>query len=619
MKLPSLAGLAAVSTMVVACGGAPLVGGGTSPFGEWNDDQGASAAALWSRLKGAPVVRSADVAVGVANGKLIGVPLDGSAKWTTSYALDARPVLTGSLVVATGGGNIVAFDAKSGQKVWTAASPGSLRGAGDDGALTAVVLGHGKGSLLVVVSRDGRVVSRTETDVSLGTPAMLSGVVFVPWGSQYVSAIDAKSGSELARILVREKTSHAWTAGGHLYFGEVGIFRFDDKTRFASQNRASHVTVPPRELAGSPTLFSAPETKFPIIAGARDRIRLYARAADREGALTLDSGRYFATYYRLVMGLRAERGQLTWALARPADVIGGVAGSGVMAVCDASGKIAVIDAQTGGVARELDAGEALQSCVVGMDELRVPHAAAPPLAQQLADVLGKKDAELATAHRLLLRELATLEDEVATKALIDLVSDSKTPVPVAADARTSLAGRRNGGRFMIEALGRHYDFLSDVLIPPPSGPIAQALGRMKEPGAAQVLVLHLLDPATPDADLRHIAAALATVARPDDAKELRQFFAMYHGTAQGDDQELAVTSVAQALLRVGGKDGKATVDAALARGSMAETLKARIQSVLEANTHPKDGAGDASKDAATSKPVAKPDPKPDAKKKPPAK
>ena len=48
---------------------------------------------------------------------------------------------------------------------------------------------------------------------------------------------------------------------------------------------------------------------------------------------------------------------------------------------------------------------------------------------------------------------------------------------------------------MLESLARHYDFLKDVLRPPPVGPLADALAGMKETRAAPALVSHLFDPA----------------------------------------------------------------------------------------------------------------------------
>lgn len=610
--------------LCVGCGGAGGVGGGSSAFGEWNDDQGASAASLWGRLKDASVARGTDVAVGVAGGKIIGVPLDGGPRWTFAHALASRPVLAGGLVVGTGGGSVFALDAKTGKLAWSVdsvyrtdgQSEGVLRGAGDDGALTALTLGMEHGSALLVVEREGKVVRRIDTDKSLGVPAIVGGIAFVPWGTQYLSAIDAKSGDEVGRILVREKTSRAWANGGHVYFGEAGMFRFDDKTRFASVNRASHVNLPARELPGTPVLFTPPETKTPLVAGARDRIRLYAQpAAATDGTLGLSASRYYATYFRVVMGFEGTRGQLAWVKTLGADVIGGAAGDASVALCSADGKVSLFDGRSGGVARELEMGEALQACVVQLDGLRVTATPAGSLAQQLADSLVHKDADLATAQRLLLRELAALEDEVATKVLIELLVDPKTPVPVAADARVALAGRRNGSRFMIEALARHYDYLKDVLVPPPSGPIAQALAQIKDPASPAPLASHLLDPATPEADLRHVAGALAVVAREAELPALKQFFAMNHGMADTEETENAVVSVGQGILRLGGKDGRALVERAAAQPTTSDTLRPKLKALIEAK-------GAASAGAAAAQGPTKPEdekPAADPKKAPPVK
>ena len=103
-----------------------------------------------------------------------------------------------------------------------------------------------------------------------------------------------------------------------------------------------------------------------------------------------------------------------------------------------------------------------------------------------------EDPQLVVPQKLLLNELAASEDPTATQALIALVSDPRTSPDLIELARQSLAGRRNGAAFMQAALQRHYDFLKDVLRPPPVGPMAQALAGMKAKAAAPVLAAHLL-------------------------------------------------------------------------------------------------------------------------------
>src|SRR5262249_36145345 len=154
----------------------------------------------------------------------------------------------------SGGGELFAIDAVRGTRLWARPTGGlALHGAGDDGAVTVVTLtgAGGRGSMLLAISRDGGVVRQIETEKQLGIPAVLGRVAFVRGASQYVSAIDLSSGDEIGRLVLREKTSRAWTENHALYFGEVGIFKFDYKIRNASQGGATHVGLPLRELPGT--------------------------------------------------------------------------------------------------------------------------------------------------------------------------------------------------------------------------------------------------------------------------------------------------------------------------------------------------------------------------------
>jgi outer membrane protein assembly factor BamB len=141
---------------------------------------------------------------------------------------------------------------------------------------------------------------------------------------------------------------------------------------------------------------------------------------------------------------------------------------------------------------------------------------------------------------------------------------------------------------MIAALERHYDFLKDVLSPPPVGPIAQALAAMNEKSAAPLLASHLLDPADTSDDVRQSALALVSLGGPAEVPILKQFFAMYRDVPD-DEAELsdAVASVGQALLKQGGTDGRATVDLALSHGFTNAATKAKLQAILEASSAPK--------------------------------
>ena len=139
---------------------------------------------------------------------------------------------------------------------------------------------------------------------------------------------------------------------------------------------------------------------------------------------------------------------------------------------------------------------------------------------------------------------------------------------------------------MEAALARHYDFLKDVLRAPPVGPIAQALGAMKEKAAAPLLASHLLDPADTDDDVRQAAAALAVVAGPPSCPTLREFFGMYRASAADDDMAAAVVSVGQALAAAGDKASRAQVEAAAADATTVPYARDRLGALLSADPVP---------------------------------
>lgn len=553
---------------------------------DWLDDGGKSIASVYQRLRDAVPEAHADVAVAVAGSgdKILGLPLGGGAPWTFAHAVDTRPLVAGGVVVVSGGGEVVALDAKSGKKLWARPSGGMpLLGAGDDGRTTALTFNRAGTSTLLVVARDGQVRQQLETQRDIGSPAVLGGVVFVPWASQYVSALDASTGEELGRVVLRDKVTHATTIGNALYFGEATWVRFDEKIPTASSGGASRVAIPSRELPGTPRLRAPGTEKVPPVAGARDRDRLFARpvAGDRAG-VSIDAGRFYASYFQLVMGFDAGRGNLVWVHTHGDDVIGGEAVPGGIALCDASGKLTVLDAASGGVAVEQSFGEPIKSCVVHADAFRAPagKGARGSLATQIQEALASKEAQLATGQRLLLRELATQVDDSATKTLIDIASDSRAAPVLVADARAAIASRRNGASHMLAALGRHYDYLKDVLASPPVGPIADALAAMKEQKAAGLLAWSLLDPAITDDDVKRAAAALTVLATKEELPALRGFFAMYRGTAETEEISSAVLSVATAILRLDPKDGRAALEEATKDGATTDSIRPRLEAIL---------------------------------------
>ena len=583
---------AAVSIVALACG---LLGGcgggdhGRPPLfsTDWLDDQGKSIGEVQARLRGVHPSQSADLAVAVAgnnNDKLIGVPLGGGASWTFTHNLDARPIIAGGVVVGSGAGEVFALDTTTGKRLWARPTGGlQILGAGDDGALTAISFSRGNGSTVLVVARDGSVRRQIETDKQIGDPAVLGGVVFVPWSNQYISAIDAASGDEIGRVVVREKVSRALSIGGAIYFGELAFVRFDDKIAMASRGGANRVGIPSRELPGTPRLLVPGTEKQPPIANARDRDRLFARPASPDGPLTIDSNRFYASYFKLVFGFDTAGGKLAWVHTHGAEVLGGQAVANGILLCDDLGKITILDARTGQVSAEKSFGEPIKSCVAQADTFRAlpSGSAGKSIAEQVGEAALVRDPSLATAQRLLLRELATLEDETATRALVEIASDPRSAPILVQDARAGIATRRNGAQYMLAALAKHYDFLHDVLLAPPVGPCADALAAMKEPKAAPLLAGHLLDDADSDDDVKRAAKALATLGTKAELPQLKHFVSAYRGTAETDDVANAVGSAAEAILRLDPKE-RPFVEMAANDSMTVPMAKTRLDALLSA-------------------------------------
>jgi outer membrane protein assembly factor BamB len=187
---------------------------------------------------------------------------------------------------------------------------------------------------------------------------------------------------------------------------------------------------------------------------------------------------------------------------------------------------------------------------------------------------------MAPAQRFLLHELGAMQQPLVTKALIEIVSDPRTPLALLDDARTELAQRRTGVEHMLAALERHYDFLGDVLRPPPVGPLADALAALGEERAAPLLAAHLNDPANSADDIERTARALAKLATPAEAEELRTFFALYRATADQRELVSAVVSVAEALLRVGGEDADRSVRRAVEDPLTNPQVKSGLEALL---------------------------------------
>ena len=560
----SISRFAPAALWLVACGAAGVNSSSKALDPDWQNDSGASIAQVEQRLHALPRIANARLAVGLSDAGLVAASLDGKSHWAHAGRPSSAPIIAGPLVIFSEGDQIVALEASSGEKAWSIGNRGlKLRAAGNDGSNSALVLADSHKSLFLGVSRSGSALGSVESKAELGVPAARGGIAFVPWNNQYVSALDIESGDEKGRLLARVQVSQALNFGGELYFGEQDLIRFDEKVRFASTNQANHVGLPKLELPGKPSWLGSGFVNSSSQASARTKIRIFAApVATPTGEVALGAGTFAATYFRVVFGLDSKSGTLRWVRSLPADIVGGAAASSGFVLCDANGKVWSLD-RAGADAGSLNLGSKVSLCAVdtGLDE--VPGAPArESLALQITEALGNLEPTMAEAQRYLVSELSKQEDPIVTKSLIDLSSSPRVPPDLRLETRRLLALRKNGAEYMLSALSRHYDFVSGVLLPPPVGPLADALSASGETRAAPLLAKHLNDPANSADDVARAARALAKLATPAEYEDLRTFFALYRATADDEALVAAVVSCAEALLRVGGVDGRAVVERA---------------------------------------------------------
>jgi hypothetical protein len=551
-----------VSTLLLAgCASAPTPSGLFEPG---QTDSGIGIAKVEERLRNVAHAPAVAVAVGVTADGLVGASVPGGKPWRHPGVVSSLPDVTVSgVVVATGGGRAFALDGKTGTPLFDVSAEGQLlRGAADDGRFTLVSLGKegSDASRLLAVERGGAVVLDVETDFALGRPAVVGGVAFVPWRGQYVSAIDLEQGQEIGRALVRELVTHALDLDGALWFGEKSLVRFDENIRFAQSFQATRFAWKPRELPGKPVWLGSGHEVSRIDRTALPKIRVYA-APNSKNPKALAGNAYAATYFRIVYGFGAKDGRLTWADALPADALGGAAAASGFVLCDANGTVHAYD-PAGRAIAPTSLGAKIIACRVGASGLEVSGGKERgTLAAQIEKSVRSVDSTMAAAEGLLIDELGKLEDPAVTRILIAFAESSRLPPAQREAATTLLATRRTGADDMLATLARHYDFISDEQAPP-VGPLADALAGMGEKRAAPLLARHLQDPATSLSDVARAAKALEVLAGPAEVPALRTFFSLYRATA--DEPELfgAVLSVARALVRLGGADGRAIVERA---------------------------------------------------------
>ncbi len=559
----------------IACGGGQTRG---HPLdSSWSDEDGSELASFvqsWGVARRPPMV---EAAIGVVDSEtLVGRAMPDGERWVYTHTLESRPVLTGTVVVGMGGGELFALDVRSGEELWTRPALGRMRGASDDGATTLVSMASlsMRRSIVLAVARDGQVRRQIYERATIGAPTVLDSFAFLPYGDDVVLIFDLLEGSEAARVVSTKPVSRSFMVGEQIYFGERGALLFDEHVVEARRGGGTYLELPQREFPGAPRWLLPGAATLPLAATRRDSVRYFARPVPTATGASIKH--YALSYFNLVVGMSAPRGTTRWSHVAQAIFLGGAVGDETLMLCDAGGSVRWLDLQTGAVLLRRSLDEAVIACAVQSERARPADVPANPatLAEQLTEAIGADSHALLPAQFVLLDDLAALEGAPATDALMRLAQprgdETENRAAVRRRSAELLASRRSGLEAVVETLDRGR---LDI----PIAPMSEALRAANPPGAARALAWRLQDPRWSPHDLTAIAGALESLATSHERGLLAVFLARIR-CAQPELQE-PVLAIARALVRLGaGHLVKKVVSEACDNAAMKERLGATAES-----------------------------------------
>ncbi len=587
LPLVALCGLA-LFVGAAGCGGA---GGGNAFAHIYADNDASQVDEIVRRLSSAATSADEPVALGLTETHLFAFDLRAGRELWREPVTEPRgeALLAGSLVILHEGERVIARRLRDGTAAFDVADDRfSLVGAGGEGAVGAFVLsttgGVGAESRLFITSGDG-ISRRYDVEFPLGAPTVAAGMVFVPWGHQNITVIDAATGAEMARIrTLAGVVGHARVVSGALFFGQAGLGRLTAGMG-AEPEEIGWVQPDVEPLPGSPPFFRSAYDPPANARSATHRIELVWAPTPSEGAVTFTDDTIYLTFYKLVFGLSAEDLTVRWAHQLDADAVGAAAREGGVMIADASGGLTYLAAADGRArwTGSLGAEPTVVSFRLGTYEPTGGAAGEEPgpLAVQLLAAVQNTDARLVPGRAFAVRALAAQPDAAVTEHIIVLCDDPSLPQPLRAASCEALSGRDTGSESVLRALQRHASFLEGTQAPP-AGALASAAARMNERQAVPLLVSHLRDADTRLGDIPQIAAGLAALGDRGAVEPLRDYLWLYH--ADGDDPQLAaaIGGVARALLLLDGPPGREALREVIDAPFTSQAVRAAMNEVLEA-------------------------------------
>ncbi len=549
-------------------------------------------AGFFSELARAPAREPRAFAVASHPGGLIGAALDrpesAAQPWRRAADVSQPPLLGGQLVVVGEGKQFTALSADTGTPLWSIPQDGArLNGVSDDGRHTALTLDDPRSGArwISLHDRSGAELWAVDAAGGIGAGLLVANALLVPWGGQFVSAIDAPTGREIGRERWATPATQVFEFDGHVFVGGPPwqIPGAPSAQRYAPPRRPlpGKVRVGPSHSERDPE----PQITWLFVPAVGDSV---SGNASRNAV-------YLASYERVVFGLDAQQGALRWVKELPGRALAAAIGGAGLVICDDQGSIQLVRASDGRTekrvqliqsARSFRSESLLSACSLSAGPAITTQAgsagpaADESLVEQLSRILSLADPALGGAQRFLARELSARPEPEATRVLIELGARRSADRVLAQEAEDLLATRRNGVDFMLAALAGEGRWGSDGTLPP-LGALADALAALSETRAAPLLAEQLGRPGHPPRAVARAAAALEVLASEREAALVARFFALHRTTADHPERVEAVVSAARTLLRIGGATGRRAVERALRDPLTLADVKIALQKLLD--------------------------------------
>ena len=552
----------ALAALAAACGGG-LADGPFSPV--FPDNRAADIEAVLARVRASTPAPAPSLAVGVTReGALFVFDLEaGSLRWQEAIGARSIPYIAGSLVFTIEHeGQLVGRSLADGSvEVSEDAESLNLVGAGGEDDIGAVVLSTGGGvgaRSRLLVTRGDSVALDLEFEHVAGAPTVRAGMVFLPWGNQNLSVLDARGGDEIARIRVADEVvGTARVEDGEVYFGQDVVMRLTPSAAGGRYAAMAHFKAEHAALPGRPPFMRDTSQPPPGANNAAHSVRLAWHPAGAGERVGLSDDNLYLIFYKLVIALDPRGGAIRWVYSHDGgDVIGATARPGGIWLADREGKVIFVAGSDGRPTAGPSMG--LAPTYVSLAPPASPPSGpadgpARPLLDQLRRAAQHTDDRLAPARVLIVEHVGRMDSPEATQLLIDLCDDHGMPTAVRHASCETLAQRSVGPDQVVAALQRHAAFL-DATSAPPVGALARAAANMGERRAVPLLVEHLADPETPAAELAPLVRSLAALGDPQAAGPLLAFVRLYHAERVDEPLGQALEAACEGLVALQGAD-----------------------------------------------------------------